>query len=162
MNVFIPSCESFTNSYAEIKMINGVKFAVKWEKSGNNVVVKSVKTSKDNVAVNDPIFDNVKSITLRTDGKVFYYVYHEGYIDQQRFAAYTNEYNDTYFGGYWTSTTAKLNGNNAGRVMMVEVTGSNVKIYMTTDRFITGWCIMPFHDEKAKASSCQPWAPLGY
>lgn len=153
LSVFIPTGGKVNGSCAEVKTINGVKYAMQWKvaKNGNYyyVAIKSVRTSEDTVSVDDAIFNDAKEVRF----------YGYGYLDNEgnRGGLY-----DT--GLYWSSEsgTNEVSGTNGlgGKALLIEFTGSKAEmvIYVAPRSF--GGLIMPIRDVNAKAGSLTPWFPL--
>ncbi len=151
--VFIPTGGTVNGSCAEVKTINGVKYAMQWTvaKNGNFPYVgfKSVRTTEDTVSVGDAIFNDAKEVR--------FYAY--GYLD--------NECNvgglyDT--GLYWSSEsgTNEVSGTNGlgGKALLIEFTGTKAEMAMYVAPRSFGGCIMPIRDVNAKATPLTPWFPI--
>ena len=155
LSVFVPSTSFSNSSHAEIKEINGSKYAMKWTVvDATHVSITSVYTSKSEVSVSDPIFNDAKTITLEANG-MLYYQGNDAY-----FATSFNNGEKT--SGYWTSTVGSLDGHKAGRALMIRIKNGTCSIVMEDVEYTAGLCIMPIKDAAAKATAIKPWLPLGY
>lgn len=153
LQALIPTSGKVEGSCAEIKEIDGIKYAIQWKvlKNGNipYVEIKSVKTSASSVAVNDPAFEAVKAIKL--------YAY--GYMDNQAELKGRNS-----FGVYWSSEsgTNEVEGTKGlgGKSLLIEFKGNTAEmvIYVAPRSF--GANILPIKDPNAKATPLTPWFPL--
>lgn len=157
--VFIPTGGTVNGSCAEVKTINGVKYAMQWKvdravnSNGNStfyyVAIKSVRTSEDTVAVDDPIFNDAKEVRF----------YGYGFLDNS-----CTQNNLQTKGLYWSSEsgTNEVSGTTGlgGKALLLEFSGSKVEmaIYVAPRSF--GGCIMPIRDVNAKATPLTPWFPI--
>lgn len=151
--VFIPTGGTVNGSCAEVKIINGVKYAMQWTvaKNGNFPYVgfKSVRTTEDTVSVGDAIFNDAKEVRL--------YAY--GYLDN---SCTVGGLYDT--GLYWSSEsgTNEVSGTTGlgGKALLIEFTGTKAEMVMYVAPRSFGGCIMPIRDVNAKATPLTPWFPI--
>ncbi len=160
MYVFVPetgldSEGEFSGSHAEVKVVNGQKYAVKWtvNSSDKSVSVVSVPTTEDNVTVDSSVFADATPIKLSAKG--FLYSENAGVGMNETLT------DGTYVGGYWTSDLYEEDPGNA-LCVMVYINGNKCQVALDAAPLTWGLCIMPIHDSKAKATSIKPWFPLGY
>lgn len=161
MEVFVPSAESISGTYAEVKNVDGVKFAVKWTVSATSVYVQSVKTNKTTVKANDPIFENAKGVTLIANGML--YCDYPNSISDSPSAKFATSFDGGWkTGGYWTSDShAWADGGYAGVALMIRIKNGVCKMGLETVERTAGLCVMPFRDASKKATPLRPWFPLG-
>ena len=153
LSVFIPTGGTINGSCAEVKTINGVKYAMQWTvaKNGNFPYVgfKSVRTTEDTVSVGDAIFNDAKEVRL--------YAY--GYLDNS-----CTQKNLQTQGLYWSSEsgTNEVSGTNGlgGKALLIEFSDSKAEMAMYVAPRSFGGCIMPIRDVNAKATPLTPWFPI--
>ena len=151
--VLIPTTGSVDGSYAEVKTVDGIKYAMQWKVNTSNtkpcVEIRSVKTSASTVSVDDPIFNDAKVIRLPA----------YGYMNN---AAALNSNNEV--GLYWSSESgtnevADTKGL-GGKSLLIEFTGSKAEmaIYVAPRSFAGQ--VLPIKDPNAKSATLTPWFPL--
>lgn len=164
MYIFVPeqgadSDGNYSGSHAEIKVVNGQKYAVKWTVNSANksVSVISVPTTENTVTANSAIFNGKTPVVLEAKG--FLYSENEGVGLNETLT------DGTYVGGYWTSSST-LEGENIpvgnSLCVMVYVKGNTWSVALEYAPRTWGLCVMPIKDSKAKATPQRPWVPLGY
>lgn len=160
MYIFVPekgldSDGQFNGSHAEVKTVNGQKYAVKWTVNSSNksVSIACAETTLDEVDTNSSVFNGAKSIEL----------YAKGFMYSEDAGVGLNETltDGTYVGGYWTSSMYTEEAGN-GLGVMVYIKGSTCQVSLESIPMSWGLCIMPIKDSKAKATPIKPWFPLGY
>lgn len=160
LSIFVPSTEEVNGTYAEVKTINGVRYAVQWKAvatSGSTpatIEVKSVRTEKTSVSANDAIFNGVSPLYFRT----------YGYLDNE-----ANFKDRGSVGLYWSSSNgdagevlSNVTGNGA-KALYIEFTSSTkatVTIVGVPRSF--GGCVIPIRDEAAKGIKYRPYLPWSY
>lgn len=161
LSVFVPEGEVFEGSHAEVKTVNGKKFAMRWTLSGTSVNIVSVETSKNEVSVNDPIFEGVEGITLEACGMIYGKA---PQISDPGGAMFGTSFGGIKQGGYWSSTSGSLpeNAGYGAWALMVYVKGNTCQLSMEVAERSLGICIIPFKDRKAKSTAIRPYYPLGY
>lgn len=153
LSVFIPSTGTVDGSYAEVKTIKGVKYAMQWKvvTAGTTpyVAVKSVRTTSDTVSVNDAIFNDAKEVRL----------FANGYLNNKCQTSANGS-----VGLFWSSEsgTNQVSGTNGlgGKGLLVEFTGSTVEMAMYVAPRSFGGSILPIKDVNAKSATLTPWFPL--
>lgn len=164
MYIFVPeqgadSDGNYSGSHAEIKVVNGQKYAVKWTVNSANksVSVISVPTTENTVTANSAIFNGKTPVVLEA----------KGFLYSENAGVGLNETltDGTYVGGYWTSSST-LEGENIpvgnSLCVMVYVKGNTWSVALEYAPRTWGLCVMPIKDSKAKATAQRPWVPLGY
>lgn len=157
LSFFIPSTEKVNGSYAEVKPVNGVKYAVKWTvgKVGTLgcVDITSVKTSESKVTVNSSIFNSQSAKTIKI--VAYGYMQDDGTHDQAG-----------VIGLYWSSDSGKEDaidtGGKGGRALYVEVNGNTAFLCEMCAPFGFGGNVMLIKDPTAVASKIKPWLPYSY
>lgn len=153
LSVFIPSTEVVNGSYAEVKVINGKKYAFEWKVGKSNglyyIDVRSAETTLDKVSVGASIFDD--SPTKR--------IWAYGYLMNN---GKQSEWGTT--AAYWSSDSGDNNAldnvyGKGGRALYIEFSGSTANFAELNIPFGFGLPVMPVKDSEAKASSIKPWFP---
>ena len=153
LQALIPASGSVEGSCAEIKEIDGIRYAMQWKvlKNSSNrpyVEIKSVKTSASSVAVDDPAFKDVKALRL----------FAWRYMDNKA------ESNEDYEGLYWSneSGTNTFNGTNGlgGKALYINFTESTAEMSIIVVPRSYAANIIPIKDPIAKATPLTPWFPL--
>ena len=153
LQALIPASGIVEGSCAEIKVIDGIRYAMQWKVLQNSnklyyVEIKSVKTSASSVAVDDPVFEAVKAIKL--------YAY--GYMDNEARSDDSNE------GLYWSNESGEntLSGTKGlgGKALYIKFSGSKADMSIKVYPRSYGANIIPIKDPNAKATPLTPWFPL--
>lgn len=158
LSFFIPSTEEVNGSYAEIKVVDGVKYAVKWEvgKAGSRglVTVTSVKTTETSVNANSSIFNSseASSVTIVAYG----YIQNDGKLAE-----------NGVVGLYWSSDSGNkidIDGvsGKGGRALYLEVNGTTAYLCELCAPFGFGGNVMLISDPTATATKIKPWLPYSY
>ncbi|MDD3036784.1 hypothetical protein [Bacteroides sp.] len=152
LSAFIPSgTDQINESYAEIKTVNGTKYAMEWKVNTSNslpcVEIRSVRTFATTVAVGDAIFNNAKIVKL--------YAY--GYLNNQATLS-----NSGTIGVYWSceSGTASSQTGNGGKYLEIDFNNKTAVMSISVADRCFGACILPIKDTTSKAASLTPWLPL--
>ena len=153
LEALIPTTGTVNGSYAEVKTVNGVKYAMQWKVNTSSSVpcveIRSAKTNATNVSVDDAIFNNTKVVRLPA----------YGYLDNE-----ANLQGRGETGVYWSneSGTNEVNGTNGlgGKSLLIEFSGSKAEmaIYVAPRSF--GGNVLPIKDPNAKSATLTPWLPL--
>ena len=152
LQALIPASGTVNSSCAEIKEIDGIKYAMQWKVLQNGeipyVEIKSVKTSASSVAVDDPVFEAVKAIRL--------YAY--GYMDN-----YAQLQDRNSVGVYWSSESGtnevEYTKGLGGKSLLIEFSGSTAEMVIYVAPRCFGANILPIKDASAKATPLTPWLP---
>ena len=151
--VLIPTTGSVDGSYAEVKTVDGIKYAMQWKVNTSNakpcVEIRSVRTSAATVSVDDPIFNDAKVVRLPA----------YGYMNNGAEWSSNNE-----VGLYWSSEsgTNEVDGTKGlgGKSLLIEFTGSKAKMVIyVAPRSFAGQ-VLPIKDPNAKSATLTPWLPL--
>lgn len=163
MEVFAPTVEEFTTSYAEVKTIRGTKYAMRWTVvDATHVKVESVPTTKNSVTTSDAIFANAKSVTFEANG-MLYCNFPESIFDSPSALFATSFDGGWKTSGYWTNESAAwADGKVGGVALMVRIKGNSVKMNMEIVERTAGLCVMPIKQEGMMPKAIKPWFPLGY
>ena len=153
LEALIPTTGTVKGSYAEVKTVNGVKYAMQWKVNTSSSVpcveIRSAKTNATNVSVDDAIFNNTKVVRLPA----------YGYLDNE---AYLNGRGKT--GVYWSneSGTNTINGTNGlgGKFLELDFNGNVVDMYIDVAPRSYGGNVLPIKDPNAKSATLTPWLPL--
>ena len=149
----IPSTGTVNGSYAEVKTVDGIRYAMQWKVNTSNtkpcVEIRSVKTNASTVSVDDPIFNDAKVVRLPA----------YGYMDNEANWSSNNE-----VGLYWSSEsgTNEVNGTKGlgGKSLLIEFTGSTAEMVIyVAPRSFAGQ-VLPIKDPTAKSATLTPWLPL--
>ncbi len=153
LEALIPTTGTVNGSYAEVKTVNGVKYAMQWKVNTTGSVpcveIRSSKTNATNVSVDDAIFNNTKVVRLPA----------YGYLDNE-----ANLKGRGKTGVYWSneSGTNEVNGTNGlgGKSLLIKFSGSKAEmaIYVAPRSF--GGNVLPIKDPNAKTATLTPWLPL--
>ncbi len=168
LSVFIPSTENghVNGSYAEVKTIKGVKYAMQWKVVAATsdtfpyVAIKSVRTTSNTVSVDDAIFNDAKEIRF----------YGYGYLNNACEQSGVDLDGKGFTGMYWTSESAAQTGGTyslcdsgfGGKALLIDFgsTSTEINMYMFVAPRSFGGLIMPIKDSTAKADSLTPWFPV--
>ncbi len=151
--VLIPTTGSVDGSYAEVKTVDGIKYAMQWKVNTSNakpcVEIRSVRTSAATVSVDDPIFNDAKVVRLPA----------YGYMNNGAEWSSNNE-----VGLYWSSEsgTNEVDGTKGlgGKSLLIEFTGSKAEMVIyVAPRSFAGQ-VLPIKDPNAKSATLTPWLPL--
>lgn len=174
LEVFVPNKineNKFTSSHAEIKEINGKRYAMSWTahpKSGNTYAyleIKSVETTKsigESITASDAIFggSDVKSIVLWAYGYLFSTAtYTQGYYEY----AGASELGTSAL--YWSSSSGNMYEDmgvnaNGGRCLSIDISSNGVvEICMLNVPTSFAMPVIPIYDPTAKGSSMKPVLP---
>lgn len=153
LSVLIPTGGEVNGSCAEVKVIDGVKYAMQWKvvsASTPYVEITSVKTNSDNVTVDDAIFNNASSIRLYAYG----YLNNEAELDGKGTT-----------GVYWSSESAAntmLGTNGYGaKFLELDFASGKVDMYIDVAPRCFGGCVLPIKDaEVTEQVTVTPWLPL--
>ncbi|MDE6649503.1 MAG: fimbrillin family protein [Muribaculaceae bacterium] len=158
LSFFIPSTEEVNGSYAEIKVVDGVKYAVKWTvgKVGSRgyVDITSVKTTETSVSATSSIFNSADASSVRI---VAY-----GYMQDDGKLASNGS-----IGLYWSSDSGEQNAidgvkGKGGRALYLEVSGTTAYLCELCAPFGFGGNVMLIKDPTATATKIKPWLPYSY
>lgn len=152
MRNLIPS-QAVSGSYAEVKTINGEKYAMKWVVTTNSDGVKcvritSVKTNLSSVSVNDAIFNSADASKLEIGAYGILSNTGELSYKNQRAYVWTNA----------SATSSSLSGN-AGAALRIVFDGTKATFGMAAQDRINGCNIIPVRDRSAKATQIKPYFP---
>lgn len=153
LEALIPSTGLINGSFAEVKEIGGVKYAMQWKvntsKSVPCVEIRSVKTTENTVSVDDAVFNSAKVVRLPAYG----YLNNKAQLDGRGTT-----------GVYWSCESGKntINGTNGngGKYLEIDFDGNTAEMGMDVAPRSFGACVLPIKDPNAKASSITPWLPL--
>ena len=140
LEALIPSEGEINGSLAEIKEIDGIRYAMQWKvlHNGSNrpyVEIKSVRTTENSVGVDDDIFNEVTPVQLPA----------YGYLDNQA------ELQTNNIGG--------TNGR-GGKYLEINFNGNSAVMGMGVAPRGFGGTILPIKDSNAKAAPLTPWLPV--
>lgn len=154
LEVLIPNnVETINRSHAEVKTINGKKYAMKWVVNTSvtpyRLEISSVPTTKTSVTVNDAIFADATVI----------YLHAMGYLNWE--CKYTGK---NEVGAYWSNEMAALSdkNGNGGKYLEIDFNGNTVTMGMDVTYTCMGLCVIPIKDSEAKASSITPLFPYAH
>ncbi len=152
LEALIPSTGTVNGSYAEVKTVDGIKYAMQWKVNTTGSVpcveIRSAKTNANSISVDDAIFNNTKIIKL--------YAY--GYMDNKANYNARGE-----IGAYWSSESGTLSdGYNGfgGKYLEIDFNGSNVVMAMDVTPRSNGLPVIPIKDPTVKSATLTPWLPL--
>lgn len=153
LEVLIPSTGVINGSFAEVKEIGGVKYAMQWKVNTSATVpcveIRSVKTTENTVSVDDAAFNSANVVRLPA----------YGYLDNE-----ANFRGRDKTGVYWSceSGANTMNGTNGngGKYLEIDFNGNTAEMGMDVAPRSFGACVLPIKDPNAKASSITPWFPL--
>ena len=154
LEALIPSEGEINGSLAEIKEIDGIRYAMQWKvlRNGSNrpyVEIKSVRTTENSVEVDDDIFNEVTPVQLPA----------YGYLDNQAELQGSNT-----IGVYWSSDsgTNNIGGTNGrgGKYLEINFNGNSAVMGMGVAPRGFGGTILPIKDSNAKAAPLTPWLPV--
>lgn len=147
LEVLIPSSGEFTGRHAEVKTVNGSKYAMQWKLNGNIVEIRSFATTANEVNVNDAKFDDKTPVRL----------FSWGYLDNE-----CNRKGNGSMGVYWSSETAAMDGGagNGAWYLEVDFNGSNVVMGMGKAHRCFGALVLLIKDADAVPSPIEPYVPL--
>ena len=153
LEALIPTTGKINGSYAEVKEVDGIRYAMQWKvvTSGSKpyVEIKSARTTASSVEVDDAIFNDVAPIQLPA----------HGYLDNE---AELQEENTV--GLYWASDsgTNKMEGTKGlgGQCLKIGFEDNQATMNMTVYPRCFGATILPIKDADAKATPLTPWLPV--
>ena len=153
LEALIPTTGKINGSYAEVKEVDGIRYAMQWKvvTSGSKpyVEIKSARTTASSVEVDDAIFNDVAPIQLPA----------YGYLDNE---AELQEENTV--GLYWASDsgTNKMEGTKGlgGQCLKIGFEDNQATMNMTVYPRCFGATILPIKDADAKATPLTPWLPV--
>ena len=154
LEALIPSEGEINGSLAEIKEIDGIRYAMQWKVLRNEsnrpyVEIKSVRTTENSVGVDDDIFNEVTPVQLPA----------YGYLDNQ---AELQGSNTT--GVYWSSDSGmnNINGTNGrgGKYLEIDFNDNSAVMGMGVAPRGFGGTILPIKDSSAEATPLTPWLPV--
>lgn len=163
LEALIPEGGSVASNEVQFKVINGVRYAMKWKKVSVNVggssnlpavEISSFKTNDANVSSNDTRFNSENPIRLVAFG----------YLDNSG-----DLQNEGTYGYYWSSDSGKneltLSGGTklaglGGKALYVNINGNTVKMGMKVLPRTFAANVYLFKDENKKSDSLKPWFPL--
>ena len=152
LSVLVPSCGTFSGTYAEVKTVNGTKYAYQWKvtQSGNSstpgkVEIRSFATKETTVSADDSRFDNVTPVILTASG------YLNNLGQQQGYGTLAI---------YWSSDSGKVGSYNGGQYLELSVEGNKCTLEMSTVYRSFGGFVLLIKDETAKPTPLTPWFPL--
>lgn len=154
LEALIPTTQTINGSHAEVKEVDGIRYAMQWKVlQGNNgrpyVEIKSARTTASSVAVDDAIFNGITPIQLPA----------YGYLDN---LAELQENNTV--GIYWSSEsgTNEMEGTKGlgGQCLKIDFNNNQATMDMTVYPRCFGATILPIKDANAKATPLTPWLPV--
>ena len=153
LEALIPTTGTVNGSYAEVKEINGVKYAMQWKVNTTSTVpcveIRSTKTNANKVSVDDAIFNDTKVVRLPA----------YGYLDNE---AYLKGNGTT--GVYWSNESGSntISGTNGlgGKFLELDFKDNTVKMYIDVAPRSFGGNVLPIKDPNAKTATITPWLPL--
>lgn len=163
LEALIPEGGSVASNEVQFKIINGVRYAMKWKKVDANVggssklpavEISSFKTNDASVSSNDTRFNSENPIRLVTFG----------YLDNNGDLQVEGTY-----GYYWSCESGKneltLSGGTkltglGGKALYVNINGNTVKMGMKVLPRTFAANVYLFKDEQRKSDSLKPWFPL--
>ena len=154
LEALIPKTVTMINgTHAEVKIVNGVSYAMRWEVVVSNTIpyveIKSVKTTLQSVSANNAIFNSAPYIRL--------YAY--GYMDNEGYLKSRNS-----IGVYWSSdsgkNTIKNTTGNGGKYLEIDFNGRTAVLGMDVALRSFGAPVMLIKDDNAKSSTLTPMLPL--
>ena len=153
LSAFIPSVGTISGTYAEVKTVNGVKYAMRWtvtketSSSVANVEIRSFQTTASTVSKTDPKFDSAPAVKLLA----------YGYLNNK---AVQSGYGSVGF--YWSSTSEKLDdGTSNGAVaLVIYFDGTSAEFELGSIWRGFGGLVPLIKDDNAKSDTLTPWFPL--
>ncbi len=153
LKVLMPSTNSVNGTFAEVKTVDGEKYAMKWVVSTNkdnlpSVKITSVKTDKSSVSSSDKIFSDSNASHLEI--VAYGITSNTGKLTYEGIRAYV-----------WSSesaTSSKYSGY-AGAALRIIFSGENATFGIAPQDRINGCNIIPVRDTNAKAKAIKPWFP---
>lgn len=156
LETFIPAAKTINSSLKELKVIKGIKYAMRWKvvTSGSvpYVEIRSVKVANSVTNAN-----TVADATFDAANPVRFAAY--GFMDNEAGLQQRGSY-----GVYWSSDTGKntLGGTSGygGKCLEIDFSGSKATMGMTVAPRCFGIPVLLIKDSNAKAESITPWFPL--
>lgn len=147
LEALIPAGGTFTSKHAEVKTIDGIKYAMQWKLNGKIVEIRSFRTNSSSVSVDDPAFDE------KTPVRFFAW----GYLNNE-----CERSENGTMGVYWSSESATLDdGSNGAWYLEVDFNGSgNVEMGMGKADRCFGALVLLIKDDTATPSPIEPYVPL--
>ena len=153
LEALIPKTGNVNGSYAEVKTIDGIKYAMQWKVNTTGSVpyveIRSAKTTANSVSVDDAIFNNTKIVRLSA----------YGYLDNE---ADLQDSGTT--GVYWSNESGSntISGTNGlgGKFLELDFKDNTVKMYIDVAPRSFGGNVLPIKDPNAKTATITPWLPL--
>lgn len=152
LEALIPTTGEISGKCAEIKKINGVSYAMRWQVVTGTlpyVEIKSVKTTLTQITFDNAIFNSAPAIRLYAYG----YMDNEGYL-QGRGSV----------GVYWSSesgvNTISNTTGNGGKYLEIDFSGSKAVMGIGVALRCFGAPVMPIKDDNAKTATLTPLLPL--
>ncbi|MBD5260617.1 MAG: fimbrillin family protein [Bacteroides sp.] len=153
LSAFIPSVGTISDTYAEVKTINGVKYAMRWtvtketSSSVANVEIRSFQTTASTVSKTDAKFDSAPAVKLLAYGYLNNKAVQSGYGS---------------IGFYWSSTSEKLDdGTSNGAVaLVIYFNGTSAEFELGSIWRGFGGLVPLIKDDNAKSDTLTPWFPL--
>ena len=153
LKALIPTTGNVNGSYAEVKTIDGIKYAMQWKVNTTGSVpyveIRSAKTTANSVSVDDAIFNNTKIVRLSA----------YGYLDN---GAYLQHWGTT--GVYWSNESGSntISGTNGrgGKFLELDFKDNTVEMYIDVAPRSFGGNVLPIKDPNAKSATLTPWLPL--
>ena len=156
--VFIPSTEEVNGTYAEVKEVNGLKYAMRWVVGSTDdiayVEVTSVPTTSNTVSASSNIFNTEKAKSQR--------IYAYGYLMNN---GKPSGFKDTAI--YWTSDSGtqdafeELSGI-GGKALYIEFNGNQALFARLNVPFGFGAPILLIKDDNAVETAIKPWLPYSW
>ena len=156
LSALIPSStDKIKGSHAEIKVIDGIKYAMQWKVNASGtlpcVEIRSVKTTANTVSINDAAFNSAKVI------KLFAY----GYLDNEAELSSRGS-----IGVYWSCESGQntISGTNGygGKYLEIDFDGNTAVMGIGVAPRSFGAPVLPIKDPDAKSSSITPWFPVTF
>lgn len=168
LSVFIPSTFEVDGSYAEIKIVDGIKYAFKWVVGKSNGIyyldVTSVRTEENSVSVNYSGFNTTQAKTKRI------YAYGLLYNNGVNYLTDWTGNNITYkswgnTAAYWSIDSGDniitgVNGQ-GGKALYIEFENNSAIFKEVTLPFGYGVPVMALEDDSAVETSIKPMLPYG-
>lgn len=152
LEALIPTTGEISGKYAEIKKINGVSYAMRWQVVTGTlpyVEIKSVKTTLTKITFDNAIFNSAPAIRL--------YAY--GYMDNEGDLQGRGS-----VGVYWSSesgvNTISNTTGNGGKYLEIDFSGSKAVMGIGVALRCFGAPVMPIKDDNAKTATLTPLLPL--
>lgn len=155
LEALIPSTGQINGSYAEVKDIDGIKYAMQWKVNTNGtlpcVEIRSVKTTVNTVSIDDAAFNSAKVIKL--------YAY--GYLNNEAELSSRGS-----IGVYWSCESGQnsISGTTGygGKYLEIDFNGSNAVMGIDVAPRSFGAPVLPIKDPDVKSNSITPWFPVNF